>query len=262
MFIPTDLARQATVPLLLAAGLIAVPTVATAGAETSATATMLLSIEDIDNGGVLDTDLTATYYFDVDPGINPVTTATTSGNAIASALGKPEDSLEQVLGYVYEPIEQESQSQAEAYYYKGPTPQDSRSTANASFSSEGVLEIENLTANTYRLTIGYEVFLEALQEVTGVFGFASAWAFAEYAITDMMGQVDLTGSVSALSGGTTDPALLVSDAFTLELGPNAFNSLSIQLNTEADAVLVPVPAPLALLAFGLTGIRVLRARRT
>jgi hypothetical protein len=258
MLFPNDLARRATAPMLLAAGLIAAPAAAIAGAETSATATMLLSIEDIDNGGQLGSDVTATYYFDVIPGINPNANATSSGNAIASALSTPADTLEQELGSLFEPIDQQSQSQAEAYYYKGPP--DSRSTASANVSNEGVLEIQNNTGNTYAVMIGYEVFLEAVQQVSGVFGFASAWAFSEYAITDLMGQVDLTGSVSALYDGETRQELDLSDAFTLVLGPGEINSLSIQLNTEADAVLVPVPATAGLLALGLLGLRSVRRR--
>jgi hypothetical protein len=251
------------------AGALLLPAAASADAITSANASALLSIEEIidvntgdDASDALGSDITAIYYFDVIPGNNPLLIATTTGNAIASAGGTPASTLQDELFSIFQPIDQQSGSVAEAYYTKQAP--DNRSTAYAASSVEGVLEIENTTGDSYALTIGYEILLQVMQALTGVgVGVADgyAYAFAEYAITDLLGQVDVAGAVDALAGGPMQDGLDLSDAFTLTLDPFGFNAISIQLNTQADAEFrVPAPATGALLALGLIGLRTLRRR--
>jgi hypothetical protein len=123
--------------------------------------------------------------------------------------------------------------------------------------------MENTTGTDGNVTLGWEYMLEAIQQVTGIHSFASAYAYAEILMFDDFFDFYLQQSVQALYDG--DQLATAEDdggEVTLFVPANGSNLLTIQLITEADAQFVsPGAGTIALLAFGLVAMGMSRARR-
>jgi hypothetical protein len=244
-------ARRMLAPLALSAALLALPGLASAGAVTSATAVALFDPVDADPG------IDVTYQFNT---ADTVSGTRIRGNAIASALQTPNTNIAEELFFQ----DQDAQSQAEAY----KTGKMELGSASAAISNEAYVMMENTTGTDGNVTLGWEYMLEAIQQVTGIHSFASAYAYAEILMFDDFFDFYLQQSVQALYDGDQhdgDQMAKTEDGgeVTLFVPANGSNLLTIQLITEADAqFVVPAPATIALLAFGLIGMtQTLRRRR-
>jgi hypothetical protein len=238
-------ARRVLAPLALSAALLALPGLASAGAVTSATAVALLELIEADP------DIDVNYQFNT---ADSFSNTSTSGNAIASALQTPDTNIAEGLFFQ----DQDVQSQAEAY----KTGKMELGSASATISNEAYVEMVNNTATDGYVTLSWEYMLEAIQEVTGSHSFASAFAYAEILLSDDSFGFYLQQSVQAQYNGDQMAKTDDSGDVRLLVPANGSNLLTISLVTEADAqFVVPAPATIALLAFGLIGMtRMLRRR--
>jgi hypothetical protein len=243
MYMNFDNGRRALAPIALAAGLLALPGLASAGTVTSATAVALF--ERID----YDPNITVTYELST---ADTVSTTRTSGNAVASTLQTPNTDIAEELFFQ----DQDAQSQAEAY----KTGKTGLGSASAAISNEAYVVIENTGTSDGSVTLGWEYMLEAIQQVTGIRSFASAFAYAEIVMFDDFFSFDISESVQALYDGASSMTAEDFGEVTFDLPAGGINVLTIQLITEADAQFVPVPATAALLALGLLGLRGVRRR--
>jgi hypothetical protein len=239
---------RALAPIALTTGLLALPGLAGAGAITSATAVAQFEILDADP------DIAVTYEFFT---ADTVRDTSTSGNAIASALQTPELDIVEPLFFV----RQDAQSQAEAY---GTMP-NGLATAAANLSNEATIVLNGTNSNGGTVTLGWEYTLEAIQTVTGMHDFASAYAYAQVVIFDDFFTLDIDQAVEALYDGVQSMTAGDDGEITLTVPAGDLNYVTVQLITEADAQFrpmsaVPVPATAALMALGLLGLRGLRRR--
>jgi hypothetical protein len=243
MFTTASRLARAIAPIALTAGLLGLPGLASAGAMTSATATALFERVDFNP------DITVTYeFFTADTVLNTSTT----GNGIASVLQTPDTDIDEELVFQG----QDAQSQAEAY----KTRRNDLGAGAANLSNEGTIVLEDTGGAGGTVTLGWEYSLEAIQQVTGINNFASAYAFAQVVMFDDFFDLDIDESVEALYAGAQSVTAGDSGEITLTVPAGGFNFVTVQLITEAEAQFVPVPATAALLALGLLGLRGLRRR--
>jgi hypothetical protein len=235
--------RHALMPITLGATLIALPGLASAGAVTSATAVALFERLDFDP------NITVTYELDT---AETVSSTSTQGSAVASTLQTPDTSIDEELFF----RDQDAQSQAEAY----KTGKASLGSASAAISNVAYVVMENTGTSNGSVTLGWEYTLEAIQTVTGIHSFASAFAYAQIVMFDDAFLVDVDEFVQALYGTSPSTSLADDGDVTFDLAVGESNVLTIQLITEADAQFVPVPATAALLALGLLGLSGIRRR--
>jgi hypothetical protein len=236
-------ARRVLAPLALSAALLALPGLASAGAVTSATAIALFERVDFDP------NITVTYEFAT---ADTVSSASTSGNAIASALQTPDTNIAEELFFQ----DQDVQSQAEAY----KTGRTDLGSAIAAITNEAYVVMENTGTSDGSVTLGWEYMLEAIQQVTGIHSFAYAYAYAEILMFDDFFDFYLQQSVQALYDGDQLATAEDDGEVALFVPANGSNLLTIQLITEADAQFIPVPTTIGLLAAGLLGMRSVRRR--
>lgn len=236
-------ARRALAPIAIVAGLFALPGIAGAGAVTSATAVAQFELI------AADPDIDVSYEFFT---ADTVSGISTTGNSTASVLQTPNTDTIEPLFFVA----QDAQSQAEAY----KTRRNDLGAASANLSNEGTIVLDGTNSPGGTVTLGWEYFLTAAQNVTGINGFASAFAFAQVIIFDDFFGLDLEQSVQALYDGAESETADDFGEVTLTVPAGDYNYVTVQLITEADAQFVPLPATAGLLALGLLGLRSIRRR--